>query len=49
MSGSDKPPKAAYDQWAASNNVSTTWAQLTTVQQGIWTLVAQAAINAQNN
>ena len=46
MSGSDKPPKAAYEAWAQATNNSTTWDQLTPAQQVIWGAVAQAAIDA---
>lgn len=47
MSGSDKPPRAAYNAWAAQTNATLTWEQLTTAQQAMWAVVAQAAINAQ--
>ena len=47
MSGSDKPPKAAYTMWAQTHNVSIPWESLTTGEQGNWNLIAQAAINAQ--
>jgi hypothetical protein len=46
MSGSDKPPRAAYTEWATLTECSTTWDQLTPAQQVIWGAVAQAAIDA---
>lgn len=46
MSGSDKPPKAAYNAWAQGSGVTIPWESLTTVQQALWMAVAQAAINA---
>lgn len=47
MSGNDKPPKAAYQVWAAANN-GPAWDTLNTAQQGLWAAIAQAAINANN-